>query len=641
DGLVLGNPAARGKAVASVMARSDHGELWIAVNGAVSKVQDDKLVPFRFDDGGQTNFYSAILPSRDGGMWAMRNGVLQKWRDGKWAAILGAPWGADAPLSLVERRSGVLVVGTLKSGLFLLQPGFEPLQFSRTNGLSHDWVRSICEDREGNIWIGTGGGGLNVLRERRARILNPPDLWQGRSVLSTFIHGHEAWAGTEGAGLYHYDLAEKIWKNFGEPDGLTNSFVWSVLQTRREKLFVGTWDGGIFERGTSDAGQGISSVAHVSGSPFNRPPALAEISAPVTALFEDRDGSLWIGTGVGLQHFQDGKLMGLIGSDRLVLPDVRAITQSADGAIWFGMFGGGLGRVQNGVVKQFQKRDGLGSDFVECLMAEENTLWIGTGDNGICRFKNGEFFTINFERGLPNNVLCSLADDGLGNFWLATHRGISRVGKSDLDDCAMGRSKTVHCLTIGSSDGLASEICSGGFQPNYARTPDGSIWFPTAKGIVVVDPSKIKTNRWPPTVVIERFVVEGQPTGHKSDYSIGANPLAKPLQIAPGQQRFEVHYTALSFTAAGKVRFKYKLEKIENNWVDAGESRSVQFSYLPPGEYNFRVISCNNDGLWNETGASMAFTVLPFFWQTLWFRAISVAAGATLIGLAVLWVTRR
>ncbi len=641
DGLVLGNQPSKSKAVAAVLARNDHGELWVAANGTVSQVQNDQLVPFKFDDGEQTNFYSTILPSHDGGLWTVRNGVLQKWRDGKWVAILGAPWGADAPLSLVERRSGMLVVGTLKNGLFLLKPGFEPLQFSRGNGLSHDWVRSLCEDREGNIWIGTGGGGLNVLRERRARILNPPDHWQGRTLLATFIHGNEAWVGTEGAGLYKYDLLEKTWQNFGETDGLTNSFIWSVLQTSRDKLFVGTWDSGIFERGARNAERRNNSALPVPSSAFHKPDALAEISAPVTAFYEALDGSVWIGAGVGLHHYQDGKLIGFVGNDKLVLPDVRAITQSADGTIWFGMVGGGLGRLQNGAVKQFQKRDGLGSDFVQCLLAEEKTIWIGTGDNGICRFKNEQFVTINSDMGLPNNVLCSLVDDGLGNFWLGTHRGISRVSKSELEDCANGRIKEVHCLTFGSSDGLPSEICSGGFQPNYAKTPDGSIWFPTAKGIVVVDPAEIKTNHWPPAVVIENFVVEGQPTGNKTNYLIGTSPPEKPLRILPGKQRFEVHYSALSFAAPSKVRFKYKLEKIESDWVDAGENRSVQFSYLPPDEYNFRVIACNNDGLWNETGASLAFTVLPYFWQTLWFRITTIAGGATLIGFTVLWITRR
>ncbi len=621
DGLVLGNQS-KGKAGSAVLARSDHRELWVAVNGAVSKLQNDQLVPFKFDDGEQTNFYSTILPSHDGGLWTMRNGVLQKWRDGKWVAILGTPWGTDAPLSILERRSGILVVGTLKSGLFLLNPGFEPLQFSRTNGLSHDWVRSLCEDREGNVWIGTGGGGLNLLRERRAKILNPPDHWQGRTPLTTFIQGNEAWVGTEGAGLYKYNLREKTWQNFGETNGLTNSFIWSVLQSS-DQLFVGTWDGGIFLK---------------KGNLFSKPDALAEISAPVTAFYKALDGSLWIGTGAGLHHYKDGKLIGSIGNDKLVLSDVRAITQSADGAIWFGMVGGGLGRLQNGAVKQFQKRDGLGSDFVQCLLADENAIWIGTGDNGICRFKNEKFFTINSDLGLPNNVLCSLADDGLGNFWLGTHRGISRVRKSELEDCANGRIKGVHCLTFGSSDGLPSEICSGGFQPNYAKTPDGSIWFPTAKGIVVVDPAKIKPNHWPPTVVIENFVVEGQPTGNRTNYVIGTSH--KPLRILPGKQRFEVHYTALSFTAPSKVRFKYKLNKIESDWVDAGENRSVQFSYLPPDEYNFRVIACNNDGLWNETGASLAFTVLPYFWQTLWFRLTAIAGGATLIGFTIFGITR-
>ncbi len=626
DGLLLGERSPKSKPVSAVLSRDDHGQLWLAFNGAISAVQNDQLVPFRFDDGNQTNFYSTILPSHDGGLWTMRNGVLRKWRDGKWVADLGAPWGPDAPLALAETRGGTLIAGTLKNGLFLLRPNIAPLQFSRANGLSHDWVRSFCEDREGNIWIGTGGG-LNVLRERRLKILHALDGWMGRSVLATVIHQNDAWLGTEGAGLYHYDLEKKIWRNFGDADGLTNSFIWSVCQTRGGELFVGTWDSGVFVK---------------RGERFEHPESLAKITSPVTALYEDRDGGLWIGTGTGLYKFKNGKLVYFVGAEKLFQPDVRAITQSADGAIWFGMSGGGLAQFQGEALKQFQKRDGLGSDFVQSLLAEtNNTIWIGTGDNGVCRLQNGKFSTINIEAGLPSNVIASMADDGLGNFWFGTHHGISRINKTELEECAAGRSKTIHPLTFGASDGLPSEICSGGFQPSFAKGPGNSIWFPTAKGVVIADPSKIKKNYWPPTVVIEKFIVEGQPVGNKTEYVIGSSGTPKPLQISPGNQRFEVQYTGLSFTAPGKVRFKYKLAKLENEWVDAGENRFVQFSYLRPGDYEFHVVACNNDGLWNDTGATLSFTLLPYFWQTLWFKIAVSASAASLIVFSVLWMTRR
>ncbi len=658
DGLLLGERLPKSKPISLVLSRDDHGQLWLAFNGAISTVQNDQLVPFRFDDGDQTNFYSTIFPSHDGGLWTMRNGVLRKWRDGKWVADLGAPWGPDAPLALAETRNGTLITGTLKGGLFLLRPNFEPIQFNRANGLSHDWVRSLCEDREGNIWIGTGGGGLNVLRERRAKLLNAPDGWMGRSVLATVIHQNDAWLGTEGSGLYHYDLEKKTWRNFGDADGLTNSFIWSVCQSRQGELFVGTWDGGIFAK---------------RGERFERLESLAKITSPVTAFYEDRDGALWIGTGTGLHKFEGGKLVYFAGAEKLFQPDVRAITQSPDGTIWFGMSGGGLARFNGGTLQQFQKRDGLGSDFAQALFAEtNNTIWIGTSDNGVCRLQDGKFTIINTDAGFPDNVIVSMADDGLGHFWFGTHHGISRISKAELEKRANALSRrgdeaevsgqmraeirlltssatilkqalpsTVHPLTFDSSDGLPSEICSGGFQPSFAKGPGNSIWIPTAKGVVMVEPAKVKKNYWPPTVVIEKLIVEGQPVGSKTEYVIGSSETQKPIQISPGNQRLEVHYNGLSFTAPGKVRFKYKLAKLEREWVDAGKNRSVQFSYLPPGNYKFHVIACNNDGLWNETGATLSFTLLPYFWQTLWFRIVVSAAAAALIGFSVLWLTRR
>jgi signal transduction histidine kinase len=546
-----------------------------------------------------------------------------------------------AVTAFLETSWGALLVGTLNDGLYVLAAGAEPLHFNRTNGLSHDWVRSLCEDREANVWIGTGGG-LDTLRARKVRMLNSPDHWQGRAVLSFEVKPDgSAWIGTEGAGLYH--LEGNRWENFNETNGIANLFVWSVLQTRHGELFAGTWGGGLLAKNEQR---------------FDSPGELASISAPVVSMYEGNKGEIWIGTTMGLYRYEAGKVI-LVGSkEQLEFPDVRAITQSADGTVWFGMSGGGLGSFKEGVIKQFRKRDGLSSDFVLSLYAEaDGTLWIGTDDNGLAILRQGQFASISEGQGLPSAVISHIVDDGAGYLWIGSNRGIFRVSKMELNSCANHKIRSVHSLSYGKAEGLASATCSGAFCPGAVRTAQGLLWFPTTKGIAVIDPANVTTNLVAPSVVIEEFNVDGelqeirsreggarsQEPGARSKPGTTNYQLSQTstIKIQPGRENFSLRYTGLSFTAPDKVRFKYKLEGLERDWAEAGTKRVVQYSYLNPGDYTFRVTACNNDEVWNERGASLAFTVLPFFWQTWWFKGGSSLAGAGAVGAIVLWGTRR
>ena len=623
DGHALPPPGGGSASRKVGLSREPDGKVWVAGNGKVATLVRGELMPFAFDDVSGTNFFERVVPAQDGGLWVMDSTSLRKWREGRWVMDLGmCPCEAGYVTELLETRSGKLLAGTVRDGLFLLTPGAEPLHFSRKNGLSHDWVRAVCEDHEGNIWVGTGAG-LDALRPRKVQMLNPPDDWEGRAVLSFVVRpAGDVWVGTEGAGLYH--LQGDQWTCFTENNGLSNLFVWSVLETRSSNLFVGTWGGGLMQR---------------HGDRFEVPAALSSVTAPVVALYEGGQGELWIGTTLGLQCYQDGRLKSWAGRDKLGSPDVRAITETPDGALWFGMLGGGLARWKDGVLKQYRKQDGLSSDFVLALYPEaDGTLWIGTSDNGLCRLKDGQFATISTPQGLLSSIISQIAEDGAGNLWLGSHQGILRVSKADLNRCADGKARSVHCLGYGKAEGLASQKCSGGFQPGVCQSADGRLWFPTAKGLAVIDPRSFTTNTVPPPVVIEELLVEGQPVPLPVVQGSGAS---SDLQIPAGKERFELRYTALSFAAPDKVRFKYQLEPLEKEWLDAGSKRFVQYSYLRPGGYTFRVMACNNDDVWNEQGASLAFTVLPQVWQTWWFRAGILAIGGGLVAGFAVWAARQ
>jgi signal transduction histidine kinase/ligand-binding sensor domain-containing protein len=618
DGLFI--PSPQGKIAHLITLASLPGSgLWIQRDDEVSELKDGQLRPLSFVDSTGGRYIQGIGASRDGGLWVMKDSRMRKWKNGRWAGDLGpAPWGWTAVHNVVETKEGNLVVATSDHGLYLVFPRNGSSQLCHASGFPDDWITSLCEDEENNLWVGTGNSGLVVLRPRNVITdLNPPDHWQGHTVLSvTTSPAGALWIGTEGAGLYRFH--DGSWTNFDLNSGLRHLYVWSVVLDTQGRAWAGTWGGSLFVE---------------NGPRFELLPELKDFDAPIPALLALPNGELLLGTGIGLMQYEPGKVTWLAREPELHLPDVRTVIKAPDGTLWFGMSGGGLGRLQRGVLRQFRRGDGLSNDFVRCLhLASDGTLWIGTF-NGLNRFKDGRFVAITKEQGLQNNTICAIEDDGRGYFWISSHGGIMRVNQAELNRCADGQIQQLHCLTYGLSDGLPTLECSGGFQPASCRTEDGRLWFPTSKGLVAVDPNNVRTNPLVPPVVIERLLVDDQVVNEGAASE-------SPLRIAPGRHRFEFQFTALSFDAPEKVRFRYRLEGVETEWVDVQSPRRAYYSHISPGNYRFRVLACNNDGVWNETGATLAFRVQPAFWQMWWFR-ITGGVMTALAGGGIVWLDAR
>jgi signal transduction histidine kinase/ligand-binding sensor domain-containing protein len=624
DGLVL-TPQAGTAAKLVEMARSRSGTIWVLRNGRVSMLEHGQLTALPIDETFANNSVQGIGASQDGGLWVVNEGRIRKWKENKWTGDLGpSPWGGSPVHALIEARKGTLAAGTADHGMYLVFPDASGnvLHFSRTNGFPSDWVMCLLEDGEGNLWAGTGGSGLAVIRPSKIQTIEPPDQWQGRAVLSVTASRNGAlWIGTEGAGLYRFQ--DGTWSNFGPGQGILNPYVWSVAEDAAGELWAGTWAGGLFVR---------------RGNRFEPAPGLEQVIASMPAILCDREGGLWIGTGEGLLRYQAGKASWVLDNRGKKLRDVRAVVEDKDGTIWFGMSSGGLGCWKNGELKRFRRSDGLASDYIQCLhLDDEGALWIGTFGGGLSRLKDGHFSVIGKEQGLPDGVICDVQDDGNGFFWMSSHNGIIRADQAELNHCADGQIKEVHCLTYGISDGLPTLECSGGLQPAGCRTADGRLWFPTSKGLGIVDPQNIITNQFPPPVVIEAMLVD--------DRRLKITTGSPVLQILPGRHRFEFQYTGLSFIAPEKMQFKYQLEGIDHEWLNAQTRRVATYNYVPPGEYTFQVIACNSDGVWNNLGARITFDVLPYFWQTLQFRILAgmmvIAASSGIAWFGTRWRIRR
>ena len=389
-------------------------------------------------------------------------------------------------------------------------------------------------------------------------------------------------------------------------DGLPQNYVQAIIQTRDGYLWLATQEGLVRFDG-------------INFTVFDKrnTPELRENN--IQALYEDRAGALWIGTASGLNRF-DGKRFTTYGTgDGLTNNSIWAMSEDRAGALWIGTDGGGLNRFKDGKFAAYTTKDGLASDIVLSLYQDRtDALWIGTG-GGLSRLKDGRIASYTTADGLFDDVVFQVLEDEKQNLWMSCNKGVFRVSRAELEGFADGKTNKITSFSYGTADGMKSRECNGGFQPAGWKTADGKLWFPTVKGVAMIDPADIRFNDQPPPVVVERVVIDSE-----------AVPAQDNLELEPGKRRFEFHYTGLSFLAPEKVRFKYKLEGFDRDWIDAGARRAAAYNSLSPGNYKFRVIASNNDGVWNETGASFDFYLKPYFYQTYWFYLVCAA----LLGLA-------
>ncbi len=301
--------------------------------------------------------------------------------------------------------------------------------------------------------------------------------------------------------------------------------------------------------------------------------------------------------------------------------DVKVIHESTDAAgqsvLWIGT-SGGLARLEDGRFTSFTTADGLAGNRVRSIYEDaDGTLWIGTYDDGLSRFRDGTFFNYRTEQGLYNNGVFQILEDRHANFWISSNKGIYRVSRRELNEMAEGRRSRITSVAFGKADGMLNSECNGGRQPAGLVARDGRLWFPTMGGVVVVDPEAAPVNPLPPPVLIESVMLER-----------AAVEFGQGVRVGPGQRDLEIAYTGLSLIKSDQVRFRYKLEGLNDDWVEAGTRRVAYFPYLSPGTYTFRVIAANSDGIWNDAGAALRVVVAAPFYRTTWFITLVVLGMA-------------
>lgn len=462
----------------------------------------------------------------------------------------------------------------------------------------------VYGDREDNLWIGTFDSGLFRVRKQALRTLGKAEGLPENEVYPLLEdRAGTVWVGTQNSGAYRLEAGR-----FNLVDKQTTARVSTSLFEDRA--------GGIWVNGRLrfEKGRGVPGL-----HPATQQAEIGEI----WTMHEEPDGTLWIGTDKGVLRYRNGTVTPLTVKDGLAGDDTKVIIEDGQGGLWLGSYGG-LTHYKDGRFQRWTEKDGLPGNTVRALYQDrEGALWIGTYDSGLGRFKDGKFTRYTLRDGLFDNGVFQFLEDDYGWCWMSSNRGLYRVRKQELVEFAEGRRGTITSIAYGKGDGMQSVECNGGRWPAGFKARDGRLWFPTMGGIVVVDPAKLSTNNQPPSVVIETMHINNEAVAVDLGNALGRNP-ATAVEIRPGQENFEIAYTALSFINSENIRFKYKLEGLDEAWVDTGTRRTAYFSHVAPGTYTFKVIAANSDGIWNMEGQRLRIVVRPPFYRTWWFVTLSV-----------------
>ena len=544
---------------------------------------------------------AAIASTPDGTLWiAAANGLHRLDPELRPAAPVRI--GAQ-PRALLLDRHGVLWIGTISSGLLRCRDGVVS-RLGLQDGLASDRILALAESADGSLWVGTEDG-LTQLSDVKFPLVSDRDGLAAEACLAVAAGPDGSlWAGTPN-GLTHFrgDRATSYGRDL--TDGFDSSWVKSLHVARDGAVyFLGgrrdlnrfadgrvtrtwqfsNWPGVLAEdqRGillTEGAtlyrlvGDKVEPYLLADGSP----PALGWINAVLPA----RDGSLWIGAKDGLYRIQDGRLQKPLADLHLADTAFLYLAEDDSGALW------------------------------------------AARHSGLVRVRDATVATVDHTQGLPSDFLYAFVADTRGQFWCDSPEGLFRVDQRELNAVADGRAARLDCtLFAGQHAVKTSEKAARDYSG--CRTGDGLIWFPSTKGVIRIDPAHVPTNDRIPTPLVKRVLVDGR------TYPVGREP-----ELEPGSGNLEFAYAALDYLAPERVRYRYKLEGFQDDWVEAGTRRSAFFTNLGPGRYRFRVQACNADGLWSTTDAVFALTLPPHPLQTWWFRTGIVAlllggAGAVL-----------
>jgi len=585
------------------LARGNSGELWV---GGYSEI-------CRWKPGWATNYFAntsrgpetfaslrGIVTAADGSVWAAidRPGPvlrLEHFEHGSWAsrAFPGIPINNSDVTTLFVSRDDALWVGTADHGIFRAR-GIEVDHFGSTDGLSSDAVGRFYQDTEGTVWVVTADG-IDNFRDL------PVSSYPMRAGLSAAgassvmaSRDGTVWIGNFEALDF---LRDGKLSSIGAGHGLPGRYVTTLYEDHAGRVWLGLdSDLWVYDRGS------FRVVRHPDSSSLGI----------VFAITEDTHHSIWVRAGPNLDRIEDFSVKEKFTSAQISTAYTLAATP--DGGVVAGLVDGDLVKFRNGGTQTNPSNEvGNTRQIRDLLVETDGSVW-GTTLDELFRWKDGVRRNLTVRNGLPCDGIFALVKDGSDSIWLYSKCGLIEIARSELDRWWQNPDSHVKVKLLDEFDGVQPGLTP--LKPQATRTADGRLWFVNGRLLQTIDPGHLKENVIPPPVHIEQILGDRKvylPRDH--------------LRLPPLTRDLQVDYTALSFVAPQKVRFRYKLEGHDTGWQEPGTRRQAFYNDLRPGNYRFRVLACNNDGIWNEEGATLDFSVAPAWYQTNLFRVLTFALG--------------
>jgi signal transduction histidine kinase/ligand-binding sensor domain-containing protein len=660
----------------TAMASGDGGDLWIpSEDGNLIRYHAGRFEPMGEKAGLRPHSIASISDDHHGNVWVDSDDKIYRW----------TPQAGRFEKEAFNRDDTRFVpLWWMGTGFWAIQDG-NLLCFARGHlnayrlpkTLSAISIRRVAVGGDGLVWIETVDGHLGRLINGNlapdkgtitTNFLNPTKKdWKveiSEDFLRTLIfpsggtekgipyniivsdNEDNIWVGSEGDGLFR--VQSQSIRSLTSAQGLASDNVYPVMKSSTGDMWVGSWpaglsrvhDGQVTALTKTDGVPGLVSAlgedqsGHIwvgthngirifSGGKLVVPPGLPEEKLPaVQVIHETRDGGMMLGTPKGLYLLAGAKSRWITTKDGLATDDVRVIVEDSRGDTWIGGYGG-LTRMHNGGLTRWTEAQGMPSNNVRSVMEDHaGDMWVGTYDGGIGWLHNGGWVIFNDKRGLYDNGAFQILEDGQERFWISSNRGIYRVSRKQLIDVAEGHAEQFDSVAYGRADGMLSVECNGGLWPAGAKDDHGFLWFPTQKGVAIVDPASVSVDNQPPLIAIESASVE-----HRLQSAVNR------VVLRPGQTNLEIQYTALSYSKPEQISFRYKLDGVDENWQDVGRRRTAYYTHLPPGDYTFRVSARNGDGIASLADGTMLVTVVPPFYRRWWFLS-----AVFLTVLAIVWM---
>ncbi len=648
----------------TALAEDGSGSLWIGTADGIAIWKDGKIQPVPGTEALRKRYISALCRDAAGAIWIgvwdcgvfhFKAGLLEQlsepamdsllrqphcllsdasnhlWvgarddsvlchENGQWRQFR-IPGHSAAPYitSLAEQPDGTIWAGSASEGLFEFKRG-KMTGLNTDAGLPDNRVTALFTDRDGGLWISSDAELSHLRRNRLMTIGQNDGLGFGAVQGLAEVSPGTIWAVKAGDGLYRWDG-----RSFGRltAAGLASRdpALGPILVTRDGGCWVATTNGLLLYRDP----QAMADESRLFGL----------TNSTITSLAEGLSNIIWAGTREGgLWRLQRGHWSRA--ASLSTTGPITAIIAETNGGLWIGTAADGILQWNGSIQAHYTKTNGLQSQVIRTLYQDaRGELWIGTAGGGVARLRDRRIANFTSKEGFPENTVSQILEDDANRLWLGGDHGIFSVEKRDLE------STSVIPRAIFQSparDRGAPDPCSTGFCPAGLKTSSGSLWFSTQKGVVIAEPPRLLGRVRTPVMLLEEVLVDGVAAPKIVDpaavtTSSSTNPPAEAtVHVPPGTHQLEIHYTSPQFESSDQLRFRYKLEGLDADWIDAGDRRTAFYNYVPPGDYRFHVAANNGGEAWSEAESGLSLSVSRHFWQRWW--VIALAAMGLLVGVA-------